>query len=125
MYDEDGKRVVRQLALEELNRLLRFQSVGWFERKGKIIGVRMIPQPQQSREYDRTGSFGGGMIRMAEIEANAMPGERECGVNRYGGNDPMIVGNFTDHAMSKIEWWPLIGDDKAVRVSNGLWCRLR
>lgn len=111
-------------SMDEVNRMLANGTVCWLERNGKIIGVGMVKPPQQSREYSNEASYGGGMIRMTEIEANACGERRVSGVNRYEGTDPMIIGNFVDHAMSKIEAWPLVGDDKAVRVAPN-WCRIR
>lgn len=124
LYAEDGARVVRQMKTGESNYALAAGSVCWHRnKKGDIIGLRLICQPRQSRAYNGIPVRSGPTLTMGEIDANASgcvtPSKRKPGINCYGAADEMIVGNFIDQAMTKVEQWEGVHDTRAVVISAG------
>lgn len=130
LWADDGGRVLRQLSTEEANRGLAWNHFAWLHKNGKCIGVRMVTTPKQSATYaaNRESSFGplttsdavNNALGCAEIHFHTDnqrgAARRVYGLNSHETRDESIIGNSIDRAMSKVEAWPFIGDDRAVRV---------
>lgn len=101
----------------------RIKSIGFTEavdlvetgqavRRSRPKATLLVIQLTQLRKADPLKES---QITLSEMEANAgLRGERICG--RRAGR----IGNFVDRAMTKIEVWPEVGDEKAVRVGPRL-----
>src|SRR4051794_12273263 len=101
----------------------RIKSIGFTEavdlvdtgqavRRSRPKATLLVIQLTQLRKADPMKES---QITLSEMEANAgLRGERICG--RRAGR----IGNFVDRAMTKIEVWPEVGDEKAVRVGPRL-----
>lgn len=130
LYDVTRTRVIRQLSLDELNRLAAQGLIGYFARKSKSGDTRnfpcMQPIPMQSRTSDPIRSkiplVGTDMELNAEgafADKAGIGGIRKFGLNRFGAVDESIIGNRVDQSMSKVEAWPKVFDHKNVTVCAG------
>ena len=119
LYDVTRSKIVRSLTSDELNRMASQGTIGWFERKGRTCAC-VQPVPMQSRTSDPIRSSI--PLTKSDMEMNAegsVDGTRKFGLNRFGVVDDDIIGNRIDQAMSKVELWPSVFDQKNVCICAG------
>jgi hypothetical protein len=120
LYNETRTQVIRQLSLEDLNGLAAQQKIAWFRTAKGKDAVCLIVAPWQSRKYGAAIHDSPCTITAHDVQSNVgLNGERVPGFNRYEHRDFDIVGNEVDAAMTKIEMWPLVFDERNVGICAG------
>ena len=120
LYNETRTVIIRKLTPDQHNSMIAEGKIIAFRMRNGKWAAAVVFTPRQSPKYT-LGIGGGAQISKTEMLLNAETSEsaRKYGVNCYGAEDEMIVGNFVDHAKSKLEAWPEVHDTKAIVVSAG------
>lgn len=120
LWDETRARVIRQIAPPELNALAAQQKIAWFHSNSGKDAVCLIVAPWQSRKYGAAIHDSPTTITAHDMQSNVgLNGERVPGFNRYEHRDFDIVGNDVDAAMTKIEVWHWVYDERNVGICAG------
>lgn len=112
---------MRQLSPAELNGLAAQQKIAWFRTAKGKDAVCLIVAPWQSRKYGAAIHDSPTTITAHDMQSNVgLNGDRVPGFNRYEHRDFDIVGNDVDAAMTKIEIWHLVHDERNVGICAGV-----